>query len=241
MRIFPASALAAAVLLLALPAIPHRAEANTGVLRCRMPDGTSAYGNRACSDLGATAAPLSADVLNRIASEQRREARASGVDDDAIAALSTSNPFSGIRRKAPGGCATSPAQLGLELQSSLAMGDVNRVAESFDWTGMRHAQARPIMDRLGRMASRDRIVDAEFFQAERGGPRDAGLMHITFASDGITRVDDYAVSTNSGCYFLRLVLSAARTSTPLVARVGCAHASPCPAPVVASRLPARAG
>lgn len=203
MRPVSTTAIAAALLLAALPAVPPRAEAAAGVLRCQMPDGTSVYTNTACSDFGAQAAPLSADVLNRIEREQRHEARLSGVADDALSAIGPRRPAAGARRGVASGCAGSPGQLARDLQASLAMGDVNRVAESFDWAGMRHEQAQPIMDQLDRMAGREAVVDAEFFAAQLGGRGDAGMMQVTFEADGATRVDDFAVSANSGCYFLR--------------------------------------
>lgn len=204
MRTLSAAAIAATLLLAALPAVPQRAEANTGVLRCQMPDGTSVYTNTACSDLGAKASPLAADVLNRIAREQRYEARLSGASSaEGPAAIAPGMPTAGARRAVTGGCAGSPEQLALDLQASLALGDVNRVAESFDWAGMRNNQAQPIMDQLDRMAGREALVNAEFFQAQLGSRNNAGLMQVTFKSDRTTRIKDYEVSANSGCYFLR--------------------------------------
>ena len=203
MRTPSASAVAATLLLAALPAVPQLAGASTGVLRCQMPDGTSVYTNKACSDFGAKASPLAADVLNRIARDQRREARLSGASEDMLAAMAPRMPAAGARRAASSGCAASPEQLALDLQASLALGDVNRVAESFDWAGMRNEQAQPIMDQLDRMTGREALVDAEFFHAQLGGRDNAGLMQVTFESDGATRIEDYEVSANSGCYFLR--------------------------------------
>jgi hypothetical protein len=203
MRTLSASAIAATLLLAALPAVPQRAEANTGVLRCEMPDGTSVYTNKACSDSGAKASPLEAEVLNRIAREQRHEARLSGATEEMVASIAPRMQAMAAPRPASSGCADSPEQLARDLQASLAVGDVNRVAESFDWAGMQHRQAQPIMDALDRMAGRDALVNAEFFQADLGGGGNAGLMQVTFDSDGATRIEDYEVSANSGCYFLR--------------------------------------
>ena len=85
MRPLLTSALAAAIVMV-LPAIPQRVDAKTGVVRCQMPDGTSAYTNRACDALGGHAMPLSAETLRRIASDQQREtalvAVQSGVEVD---------------------------------------------------------------------------------------------------------------------------------------------------------------
>jgi len=79
MRILPTSLLAAALVLATLPMVAPRVEAKTGVLRCQMSDGSYAYSNKACSSFGAKAIPLPADVLNRIESHQRHEARFKGI------------------------------------------------------------------------------------------------------------------------------------------------------------------
>ena len=196
------SALAAALLLAALPAIPQPAHATTAVLRCRMPDGTSLYTNNACSDFGGKAVPLPAEVLDRIARERRYEASLSGDPGDMLAAV-VPRMQAGPRRAVANGCARNPEQLALDLQAALALGDVNRVAESFDWAGVGNAQAQSTMDQLDRMTARDAVVDAQFFDARIGALDDAGLMQVTFESDGATRVDAFEVSLDSGCYFLR--------------------------------------
>ncbi|RZA16654.1 MAG: hypothetical protein EOP93_14805, partial [Lysobacteraceae bacterium] len=72
------------MLLATLPSIPGNAEAGTGVLRCRMADGSSVYTYKACSDFGATAAPLPGDVLTRIERDRRLESRLSGIDPESI-------------------------------------------------------------------------------------------------------------------------------------------------------------
>jgi len=199
------SALAATLLLAALPSIPQRADASAGVLRCQLPDGTSLYTNKACGDLGGKAVPLPAEVLDRIARERRYEARLTGLPGHMLA-LADGAPRmaqAGPRRAVANGCARDPQQLALDLQASLALRDVNRVAESFDWAGMRNAQAQAVMDQLGRLATREALVDAEFFDAELGTADEAGLMQVTFENDGATRVDAFEVSLDSGCYFLR--------------------------------------
>lgn len=210
MRTFSASAIAAAILLAALPAVPQRAEANTGVLRCQMPDGTSVYTNKACSALGAKATPLSGEVLNRIEREQRHEARLNGIEptEDPLQPMQAS-----VRRSVQGGCAGSPQQLAADLAASVAMRDVNRVAESFDWAGMQNAQAQRVMSKLERL-SEQVVTDAEYFDASIGGEvmladaggstsGSAGLMQVTLDNGNGTSVMDFDVQRNQGCYFLR--------------------------------------
>lgn len=210
MRTLSASAFAATLLLAALPAVPQRAEANTGVLRCQMPDGTSVYTNKACSAFGAKATPLSADVLNRIEREQRHEAKLTGVEPAA-------NPLqtiqASVRRAPQSGCADTPQQLAADLAASVAMRDVNRVAESFDWAGMQNAQAQRVMIKLEGLA-RQVVSDAEYFDATIGGQQlyadasatsdgPAGLMQVTFDNGDGRTVMDFDVRRDQGCYFLR--------------------------------------
>lgn len=210
MRTFSTSALTAAFLLAALPALPQRAEANTGVLRCQMPDGTSVYTNKACSAFGAKATPLSGEVLNRIEREQRHEARLTGIEpaEDMLQPMQAS-----VRRSPQMGCAGTPEQLASDLAASVAMHDVNRLAESFDWAGMQNAQAQQVMSRLERL-SEQVVTDAEYFDAtiggqlmfaDAGGAVDgaAGLMQVTFDNGDGTSVMDFDVQRDKGCYFLR--------------------------------------
>ena len=210
MRPFFASALATTIALIVIPAIPQRAEAGTGVLRCAMPDGSHVYTNKACSAFGAKSAPLPSDVLNRIESQQRYEAKLGGEQFDDPSLL----PQVAItaRRAVSSGCAATPLQLGMDLQASVAMGDVNRIAESFDWAGMRNAQAQQVMGRLQQLARND-VLDAEYFDAgfatdlaasDSIGSTPAGMMQVAFANDERARkTSDFDVSYDEGCYFLR--------------------------------------
>lgn len=211
MRTFSASAIAAAILLAALPTVPQRAEANTGVLRCKMADGTSVYTNKACSAFGAKATPLSAEVLNRIEREQRYEAKLTGVEPSPADALQTLQ--ASVRRAPQSGCADSPQQLAADLAASVAMRDVNRVAESFDWAGMQHAQAQRVMMKLEGLATQV-VGDAEYFDAAIGSQHmfadasaasdgAAGVMQVTFNSGNGRTVMDFDVQRDRGCYFLR--------------------------------------
>ena len=216
MRALLASAsLAAAIAIAVLPALPQPAFA-TSVLRCEMPDGTRMYTNKGCASFGASAVPLDADVLNRIKSDQRRQVRIAaeqkGEDvDAALAELDSERLVSKVvpvRRPVTSGCAATPEQLAIDLQASMAAGDVNRVAESFDWAGMRNDQAQQIMRQLEHMAASQQVVDADYFEADIGQgsviPEGRGLMQLTLASAGnSTSVDDYEVTQAQGCYFLR--------------------------------------
>lgn len=214
MRALLPSALLAALALAVLPTLPQSAQAGAGVVRCVMPDGSHAYSNKACSAFGATSAPLSGEVLNRIQREQRREAALTGtaLPDAMAGAAIAAVP---ARRAATGGCADSPQQLAMDLQAAVALGDVNRVAESYHWNGMRNAQAQRIMLRLEQLASRP-MVSVEYFDARIGGLgagfADAGesaadgaagmLQALVNAGDG-TQVVEFSVQRDQGCYFVR--------------------------------------
>jgi hypothetical protein len=210
-----ASVLAAAIALATLP-MPRTAQAGTGVIRCELPDGTRMYTNKACSSFGGKASPMSADVLTRIRADQRREVRMraerEGLDAEAaLAELDADRMVASAvpaRRPVAGGCAGSPRQLARDLQASMAMGDVNRIAESFDGAGMGNTQAQRIMGQLERMAGRQ-LVDADYFDAAIASAGDAvdldgGLMQVTYAGAGAaSSVDDFEVTRSQGCYFLR--------------------------------------
>lgn len=217
MRSLLSSVLLTALGLALLPALPQPAHAGAGVLRCAMPDGSHVYTSKACSAFGATSAPLSGEVLSRIQRDSRYEAALTGSPVAAVAG----NPIAGMsrspaRRAVGGGCADSPQQLAMDLQAAVALGDVNRVAESYHWNGMRNAEAQQVMLRLEQLASR-MMVSVEYFDAQIGGLgsgfADAGassafngdvgmLQAVVSAGDG-TQVIDFSVKRDAGCYFVR--------------------------------------
>lgn len=212
---FPLSAIATALVFAALPVMPRTAEANTGVIRCERPDGSRVYTSEGCGQFGATSAPIDADLANRIVSEHRTEARLGALRDgrdpaQAIAALEAGSALAsrtpGQRRSAAAGCARTPQQLAMDLQASVALGDVNRVAESFDWAGMQSRQANRVMHQLEGLATRS-ITRAEYFDITMGSAlastSEAGVMQVAFRGDGGTVIDDFQVRRDSGCYFLR--------------------------------------
>jgi len=203
---------------MALPAIPQSAKAATGVVRCQMPDGTSVYTNKACGAFGATSKPLPVDVLARIARDQRRQATLTttqmGTEAEGLLPNDLASAPAPVRRPVSRGCATTPQQLALDLQGAVALADVNRIAESFDWAGMGNEQAQRIMARLAQIARRP-VRDAEYFDASIGDglvfadasdqapDGAAGLLQVTFdAGDGDSIVD-FDVRRDEGCYFLR--------------------------------------
>jgi hypothetical protein len=210
MRILPTSVIAATFLIAALPVMTPRVEAKTGVLRCQMADGTSVYTNKACAAFGAKSVPLPGHVLDHIEREQRHEARLNGID---LADASSTPLRVGMRRSVQGGCAADPRQLAADLTASVAMRDVNRVAESFDWAGMSNAQAHQVMVRLERLSAQ-MVMDAEYFDAtvgeqavfaDAGRASDglAGQMQVTVSAGNSASVLDFEVRRDEGCYFLQ--------------------------------------
>lgn len=215
MRSLLPSALLTALALAILPSVPQSAHARAGVLRCQMPDGSNVYTNKACGALGATSAPLSGDVLNRIQRDQRYEASMTGATQPAVPIGTGIAPVP-QRRATASGCADSPQQLAMDLQGAVALGDVNRVAESYHWNGMRNAEAQRVMLRLEQLASRP-MVSVEYFDARIGGlgagfadagessvaDGDSGMLQAMVSAGDGTQVVDFSVQRDQGCYFVR--------------------------------------
>lgn len=210
--------------------LARNAQAGTGIQRCQGPDGSSVYTDKACAAIGARAVPMSGQLLTTIA---REEARAEA--DTLQANLESGMSFAGYadaetplasttaavgRRSASGGCARSPTQLAMDLRGAFALGDVNRIAESYHWVGMSHKGAARIMERLESLARHD-IADTQYFNAQIGtGSMDgwsasastsessiggsAGILQVTFSDDGRPlSVTDFDVERYADCYFVR--------------------------------------
>jgi len=206
------ASLAATLLLVAAPmAVP--VQATSAILRCQSPDGTLVYTDKACSAFGAKAAPLSGNLLTRI---YRDESHFDDADADAAGA-----PPEVVRRDPSAGCARTPTQLTMDLRASLAMGDVNRVAESYHWVGMSTRQGEHTIDRLQALTGK-LVVDSHYFDAQIqmaslddadvnpeatgagasaiGG--DAGMLQLVLGDDGSRSAIDFDVHRYAGCYFV---------------------------------------
>ena len=179
-----------------------------GIQRCSAPDGSFIYTDKPCGSHGARPSPLSGELLTRLA---RADA---GIDaPSTLGYRDASEPLAepvAARRSLSGGCARSPRQLSADLVGAFALGDVNRIAESYHWTGMQHRQAISVMQRLESLSSRP-LSEARFLAAWVGSgdtsvdeiPADSGLMQLVFAGDSL-HVVDAQVRRYSGCYFIRL-------------------------------------
>ena len=196
--------------LLAAMAMPTAAPvqaAGNGIQHCVAPDGTAIYTDRACASMGATAAPISGELMSRLVSDTTSDEP----NDPAYAARPTPAV---ARRSAASGCARSATQLSMDLQGAWALGDVNRIAESYHWVGLDTDQARSIMQRLDRLSAQQ-LWQAHYFDARIGGfgqfadasgPVDgsAGVMQLVFGEGGSQRVQDFTVTRYHGCYFVRV-------------------------------------
>lgn len=193
----------------ALPLAPE-VRAGTGIQRCQGPDGESIYTDKACAAFDAAPVPMSGELLVRMASEPGIRDAAGGFAE----AMPQAAPAP-ARRSVAAGCARTPTQLAMDLRGAFALGDVNRVAESYHWVGMSHRAAMGVMDRLSQLQRR-RLVDTQYFDATIGTLASyadaatastdgaAGILQATFSDDGrIAAITDFEVHRHAGCYFVR--------------------------------------
>lgn len=200
---------AATMLACAIPLTPP-AQAGTGIQRCQAADGTTVYTDKACSAFGAKSVAISGDLLTRIAYDDANRESLGYADAQAPTTLVAPG-----RRSPTAGCARSATQLEMDLRGAFALGDVNRVAESFHWVGMSQKQSKPVMQRLERL-TRQRLADSHYFDAQIGGAGlqfadagdpaatgngAAGVMQLLFSGEGREAVD-LDVQRYAGCYFV---------------------------------------
>lgn len=208
------SALVATALFAALPA-PRPVQASTALQRCTTAEGAEIFTDKACAALGAETAPIPAAMMTRLARTLTSDANDALAD--AAAAITTAPPPS--RRSPAGGCARTARQLEADLRGSLALGDVNRIAESYHWAGMSHADGQRIMSRLETLAGQP-VRDVHYFDAQivdaaygsnlyadasgAGRPLTgrAGNLQLQLGASSVSVVD-LAVERYAGCYFVR--------------------------------------
>lgn len=224
----PLLATLAATIALLLAPFAKPVVAASGIQRCESADGTLVYTDRACGAFRAKAVPMSGQLLTRIAREEALSttlppsgmpsAMPRGGFADADVPLDTGIAVS--RRSASGGCARTQTQLAMDLRGALALGDVNRVAESYHWAGMSSRQADRVMDRLQQMTGKP-VIDTHYFDARissspfgadagtalvasSGGiGGDAGVMQVVMGNASTRSVVDFDVHKYAGCYFVK--------------------------------------
>jgi hypothetical protein len=202
----------ATLLLSALPS-PQALQATTALQRCTTADGSEVFTDKACSTLGASNAPIPAEMMTRLARTFDRDPDA----EDLKASLEAAAQAVVARRSPAAGCARTPHQLQADLHGSLALGDVNRIAESYHWTGLSHQAGQRIMTRLESLAGSpvramhffDAHAGATFgasLYADAGAPKasqgHAGTLQLQLGDDTV-RALDLAVERHAGCYFVR--------------------------------------
>lgn len=209
MKTLPLAACLTALCALTLPA-PQPAQAGTGLVRCEGTRGEVIYTDKACAAFGAKHVPISGELLTRLASDRDPETLPDLVDGSGGSTL----PAPG-RRSPADGCARTPAQLARDLHGAIALGDVNRVAESYHWVGHTHAQAQPVLARLERLERRP-LQDVQFFDVRIGAAAlgasasgsmrtdgMAGLLQLALGHGASHEVVDFEVQRYAGCYFVR--------------------------------------
>jgi hypothetical protein len=194
--------------LLSVPASPV-ALATTGIMKCANPDGSTVYTDRACRP-GSTAVPISGQLLTRIARDEARSGNA--IDASPPGAIPV-----GPRRSVADGCARTARQLQMDLRAAIALGDVNRIAESYHWVGLSTREGERVLDRLQRMA-RQPVADAHYFDAVIASPLDpeaveiasadtgpgsAGMLQLQLGGGTGASVVDLDVERYAGCYFVK--------------------------------------
>lgn len=211
-----ALALAVAAALTA-PAARDVHAAYSGIQKCRAADGTTIYTDAPCSEIGAAVAPMSTELDLRLARERTERSLAglnTGLDVTAggtVFADAAGTPTG--RRSLAAGCARSATQLAMDVQASIGLHDVNRLAESFHWVGMSHREALPVLQRLERM-TQARVAAAQVFGGASTGLQFAdasgeayesatGLLQLSLQADGTTQTVELNVEQYAGCYFAR--------------------------------------
>lgn len=212
-------------------------EATSAIQRCQSADGTLVYTDKSCAVFGAEAVPMSGELLTRIMREESipspsNPGTGAATDSDGTgqyadaampldAATGTSIAVPASRRSAGSGCAHTPTQLAMDLRGALGLGDVNRVAESYDWVGMSNKQGQRTLDRLQQLIGRS-VIDSHYFDARIASspfaadadamitadasndrPGDAGILQLTLGNGTQATIIDFDVRHYAGCYFVR--------------------------------------
>ena len=211
MRRFP---LLAAALVVALASVPAPAPVHATILqKCQSADGTIGYTDGNCAVFGDDAVAISSRVIDQAPAEPALSTAYPMMDarDTGISMMGSAPG----RRSPADGCARTPTQLAMDLRASLALGDVNRVAESYDWAGMSNEAGQRTLDRLQQLVDRP-VLDSRYLAASYGaagamyassaGVRSPGagtLQLIVGGDDGPgARTIDFDVHQVAGCYFV---------------------------------------
>ncbi len=179
--------------------------------------GAVVYTDKACRSLGAQPAPMSAALIRNLIATERENAML-GVEPgflDAGNGQTTEEQQNAkaylAARRGGAGCARSPEQLQLLLRGAVSMGDVNRIATAYHWTGMGSAQAKSVLTRLEALAD-DPVTSTNFYTATIGEAALAtmspavlgggGAGYLQLVQNGGTQITEFEVHRLAGCYFV---------------------------------------
>lgn len=191
---------ALATILAAMAPAPSPAASTDALLRCRAPDGSIGYTDRSCAVFGTQSVPIPGDLLARIAFD-----RAGTPDfDDARLEGAAPGPAAAPGRRSPAsGCAHSPVQLATDIHAAVALGDVNRVAESYHFAGMSSDAGERTLDQLQRLVGRP-VLDSRYFGDPIAGAGAGTVQLVLGDGDGSgASAVDFEVARYAGCYFVR--------------------------------------
>jgi hypothetical protein len=203
------------------PRVAHAAP--PAVQQCITADGNTLYTDKPCRSIGARAVAMRGELATRLIRERATEARFTGVE---VAYITGSNAPTATtatmraareaigRRSIRGGCANTTTQLAMDLRGAFALGDVNRIAESFHWVGMSQRGANETMKRLQSLSRRN-LMDVQYYDAQiggwmatadagdGGGASDGGVMQLQFGDGMSATIQDFDVVRNGGCWVVR--------------------------------------
>lgn len=199
----------AAALTLALSAAPAPGPVHATTLqKCQSADGSIGYTDGSCKVFGDDSVAISSRVIEMPSDTTLAVAYP---EMDAVGMGSASG-----RRSPADGCARTPTQLAMDLRASLALGDVNRVAESYDWAGMSNEAGQRTLDRLQQLVGRP-VLDSRYLDATWGTAggmyasagtqvpqAGTGTLQLMLGNDDGpgARTIDFDVHHYAGCYFV---------------------------------------
>jgi hypothetical protein len=187
------------------------------ISRCSAANGSVIYTDKACGSVGATAVPMSMELIRSLAREDIDNV-ANGDGPLTPTEEQESAKAYLAARHGGAGCARTPQQLQLLLRGAVSMGDVNRIASAYDWAGMGSAQAKHVLQKLESLG-RSPVVSTQYFNATIGdaaiigslqptmqvaslhsGSGNAGFLQLV--QSGGNQVTEFEVSKRMGCYFV---------------------------------------
>ena len=203
----------ATALLVAAPAIfPSQTAEASPIQRCAA-GGSVIYTDKVCKSIGAMAMPMSSELIRNLARVQSEVAAVDGsaaVPADRAEEIASAQAYLAARRGT--GCARTGEELALQLRGSVSMGDVNRIAASYNWAGMRSSQASSVMSRLEALG-RTPVTAAHYYNASIGDAAMMTMMPAALRDGGSagfvqlvqgngTSVTEFDVQRVAGCYFV---------------------------------------